>query len=350
MIRRTLIAVAVGAVVSLTAASCGNDSAGSGTPESVTLTLITHDSFALSDETLASFTAESGIGVDVLTSGDAGQLVSEAILSAGNPLGDVLFGIDNTLLQRGLDADLFVPYESPRLANVATELDVDAEHRVTPVDFGDVCVNYWKAAFDDTLPPPATIADLADPAYAGMFVTENPETSSPGMAFLLATIAEFGDGWADYWARLSDNGVAITSGWQEAYYTEFAAGDGSRPLVTSYASSPPAEVIYAETPISEPPTGVLLDSCYRQIEFAGILRGTAHPDEAAQLIDFMLSPTFQADVPLSMFVFPAVVDTPLPPEFVDFAQVAADPHILDPADVEAHRDDWTEQWTEIVLR
>ena len=341
--RARLIVLAIAAVL---LASCGDDDTGG----QVTVTLLTHDSFAVSEGVFDDFTAATGVAVEVLQSGDAGKLVSDAVLTAGNPLGDVLFGIDNTLLQRGLDADIFVPHEAAGLDEVPAELRLDAEHRVTPIDVGDVCVNYWKGAFGPDLPAPTSIGDLADPAYAGMFVTQNPETSSPGLAFLLATIAEYGDGWEDYWQRLAANGVAVTSGWESAYGTEFVAGGGSRPLVTSYASSPPAEVLFAETPIDAPPTGVLLDTCYRQIEFAGVLAGTDHPVEAGQLVDFLLSPRFQADVPLSMFVFPAVASTPLPEVFVEHAEVATDPHLLDPAEVEAHRDEWTERWTEIVLR
>ena len=334
------------AIATIGLVSCGDDVGGG----PVTVTLLTHDSFAVSDGVFDDFTAASGVQVEVLQSGDAGKLVSDAVLTAGNPLGDVLFGIDNTLLQRGLDADLFVPHEAVGLDAVPDELRLDTQNRVTPIDVGDVCVNYWKDAFGSDLPAPTSIDDLADPAYAGMFVTQNPETSSPGLAFLLATIAEYGDGWEEYWERLAANGVAVTSGWEAAYGAEFMAGGGSRPLVTSYASSPPAEVIFADPPVDEPPTGVLLDTCYRQIEFAGVLAGTEHPAEAGLLVDFLLSPRFQADVPLSMFVFPVVASTPLPGVFVDHADVASDPYLLDPAEIEAHRDEWTERWTEIVLR
>ena len=315
-----------------------------------TVTLLTHDSFNLSPETLEAFTADTGIAVEHLASGDAGALVAQACLTAGEPLGDVLFGIDNTFLQRGLDCDMFEPYESPGLADVADHFELDAEHRVTPIDFGDVCLNYWVDAFDGSPPPPDSLDDLTDPAYADMLVVQSPETSSPGLAFLLATIARYGDGWEDYWAALRDNGVAVTAGWEDAYYGEFTAGGGDRPIVVSYASSPPAEVIYADPPVDEPPTGVVTASCYRQIEFAGVLAGADNPGGARALIDFMLTPTFQEDVPLNMFVFPVNSEAALPPEFVEHAQIAEDPFILDPAEVEAQRNAWTDRWVEIVLR
>ena len=372
----SLIASAIGliAVAGVIAAACGNDDddgdadsptdAGEATDDSAatsadattvgnepstdpsSITLLTHDSFALSDETLEVFTAQTGIEVTLLQAADTGTMVSEAILTAGNPLGDVMFGVDNTFLARALNADLFEPYESPNLADVPDEFKLDPQHRVTPIDFGDVCINYWT----DALPadPPTTLEDLASPEFANQLVVQNPETSSPGLAFLLATIAGTDD-WEQYWADLVDNGVAVTAGWEDAYYGEFISGGGERSMVVSYASSPPAEVIYASSPIDTPPTQVLLDSCFRQIEFAGVLAGTDHPAEAQALIDFMLTPTFQDDVPLNMFVFPVANSATLPQAFVDHAQIVEDPLFVDPAEIEAHRDEWTDRWVEIVL-
>ena len=314
------------------------------------VTLLTHDSFYVSPETFEAFTASTGIEVEQLASGDAGALVAQACLTAGEPLGDVLFGIDNTFLQRGLDCAMFEPYTSPGLADVPDRFELDPEHRVTPVDFGDVCLNYWVDAFDGSPPPPASLDDLIDPAYADMLVVQSPETSSPGLAFLLATIAHYGDGWEDYWAALRDNGVSVTAGWEDAYYGEFSAGGGDRPIVVSYASSPPAEVIFADPPVDEPPTGVVTASCYRQIEFAGVLAGADNVGGARALIDFMLTETFQNDVPLNMFVFPVIESATLPPEFVAHAQIADDPFMVDPTVIEAQRNDWTDRWVEIVLR
>jgi thiamine transport system substrate-binding protein len=327
-------------VLTFVAASCGDD-------DGVTITLLAHDSFALSDETLAAFTDETGIDVEILQSGDTGTMVAEAILTAGNPLADVMFGIDSTFLQRGLDADLFAPYESDKLPSVPDEFELDGQHRVTPIDYGDVCVNYWIDAVPGAAP--ASLDDLAAPDNQGQLVVQNPETSSPGLAFLLATIAAKGEAWEQYWTDLRANDVTVTSGWEDAYNGEFVAGGGSRSMVVSYASSPPAEVLFADPPVQEAPTGVVLDSCFRQVEFAGVLRGTQQEPEAQQLIDFMLSSTFQEDLPLSMFVFPVVEETPLPPEFVEHAAVPSDPLTLDPAEIEANRDAWTERWVEIVL-
>lgn len=322
--------------------------------EPVTITLVTHDSFAVSDSTFETFEADTGITVELLPSGDAGAALNQAILTKDDPQGDVFFGIDNTFLSRAFEEELFVVYESPALDGVPEELILDQEHRVTPIDTGDVCLNYDKSALEEAgIEPPETLDDLTKPEYAGTLVVENPATSSPGLAFLAATVDEFGrTGWTEYWRQLRDNDVEVAAGWEEAYYGSFSGSAGStgdRPIVVSYATSPPAEVIFAEEPLDEAPTGVVIDSCYRQVEFAGILDGTEHVDASRQLIDFMLSDTFQSDIPLNMFVYP-VTDVELPDAFVEFGARPEDPYLLPSEVVADNRDDWIEEWTEIVLR
>jgi thiamine transport system substrate-binding protein len=318
-----------------------------------TITLMTHDSFNVSKKVMREFTKKTGVTVKVLPSGDAGAAVNQAILTKSNPLGDVFFGVDNTLLSRALDEGIFVPYKSPELANISKDLQLDPRNRVTPVDTGDVCVNFDRKYFAKRkLTVPQTLDDLTKPEYKGLLVAENPATSSPGLAFLLATVGKFGpDGWRAYWEKLRDNGVKVVDGWEQAYNTEFSgsAGKGDYPLVVSYASSPPAEVVGAEKQPEEPPTGALLDTCFRQIEFAGILKGTTHEKAAKQLVDFMLSDRFQQDMPLQMYVFPARDGTKLPSVFVKYAKVAPRPFSLPPEEIAKNRDQWIDQWTSTVL-
>jgi thiamine transport system substrate-binding protein len=317
----------------------------------VTITLMAHDSFAdaVNDETFAQFTAETGHRVEVLAAGDAGAMVNQAILTVDNPVADMMFGIDDTFLTRALENELFEPFTSSGLAAVPDSLHAGNE-MVTPIDFGDVCLNYDKDAFSDAVPPPATLADLIDAAYSGMLVVEDPTVSSPGLAFLLATIDRFGEeGWVAYWEGLKLNGTLVSPGWTEAYYGEFSggAGEGERPLVVSYASSPPAEVIFSETPLDEAPTGVITDGCYRQVEFAGILAGGTHPGPAGQLIDFMLSTEFQETIPLTWFVFPANQEATLPSEFIEYTVIPDNPVQMDPALIESNRQSWLEQWADV---
>ncbi|MFA9446452.1 thiamine ABC transporter substrate binding subunit [Egicoccus sp. AB-alg6-2] len=331
----------------------GDDTPPEDLPEQVTLVLVTHDSFDVEEEVLATFTEQTGVRVDIAPAGDAGATVNQAILTKDAPLGDVLFGVDNTFLSRALDEELFVAYESPALADVDPQFVLDEEHRVTPVDFGDVCLNYDRAWFEESdLEVPASLQDLTSETYAGLLTVMNPATSSPGLAFLLATVEEFGeDGYLDFWSDLRANDVLVTDGWSEAYYEEFSAtGEGDRPLVVSYASSPPAEVYFADPQPDEPPTGVIEASCFRQVEFAGILQGTEHEDEARLLIDFLLSREFQENLPLTMFVFPVVTDAQLPEVFATHAVVPDDAYQLEPDAIGEGREEWIDGWTRTVIR
>jgi thiamine transport system substrate-binding protein len=321
--------------------------------DGTTVTLATHDSFAVSDGLFDTFTEETGIEVELVSAGDAGAMVSQAILTAGDPVADVMYGIDTTFLCRGTEAGLFVPYAPEALADVPDEYELATDDLATPIDVGDVCLNYSKTAFPSGSDAPQGLDDLTDPTFADAFVTENPETSSPGLAFLLATIAEYGaDGWEDYWTELRENGVEVTAGWEEAYNGSFGAGaEGSeRSIVTSYASSPVADVVYSDPPRDEPAIGVVADACFRQVELAGVLRGTDEPEAAARLVDFLLSPTFQEDIPLNMFVTPVNETAELPEEYTAHSTEIDEPLTLTPAEIEAGRDEWTERWTEIVLR
>ncbi len=321
------------------------------------LVVMTHDSFALPDELLARFEADAGVRLRILKGGDAGAMLNQAILTRERPLADVLYGVDNTFLSRALDAELFVPYASPLLERVPEDLVLDAEHRVTPVDYGDVCINYDREAFGEgRLPLPSRLEDLTRPEYRGKLVVENPATSSPGLAFLLATVARFGENgeytWRDYWSDLRANDVLVTSGWEEAYYSAFSggSGEGDRPLVVSYATSPPAEVYFADPQPDEAPTGTLLDGCYRQVEFAGILRGTGAEDKARRFIDFLLSAPVQEAIPLQMFVFPANRDAQLPDVFVRHAARVKEPLTIGQERIAANRERWIQEWTSTVVR
>ncbi len=348
------------AALALLAGACAGDDATATTvatsvAEPSTVTLLTHDSFAVSEEVLAGFTADTGIAVEILQGGDAGTTVNQAILTRDNPVADVLFGVDNTLLSRALDEDLFLAYEAPGLDDVPDALELDPEHRVTPIDFGDVCINYDREGLETAgIAAPQTLQDLTDPAFSGAVVVEDPATSSPGLAFLLATIGTFGeDGdytWQDYWADLAANDVLVTSGWEEAYYGAFSggSGEGDRPVVVSYASSPPAEVVFGDPPPETAPTVSMTSGCFRQIEFAGILSGTDNETAARRLIDFMLSPPFQEDIPLQMFVFPANETAALPDVFVANTEVPSDPVTVSPEDIAANRERWIQEWTDVL--
>jgi len=368
--RSSLVVLVVGASLALAACASTPDTASTASPSPTsssaspsarpstfaptTVTLLTHDSFALTKTLLSDFTARTGITIKVVTDGDAGELVNKAALTAGNPEGDVLYGVDNTLLSRALEQGVFDPYVSPDAADVPAALKAATDDAVTPIDYGDVCVNIDDGWFAKKgIAVPTSLDDLTKPAYKDLLVTENASTSSPGLAFLLATIAKYGeDGYQDYWSRLRANGVKVANGWQEAYDGDYTvSGKGSRPLMVSYASSPPAEIVYASDPKpAKPYSSVMTDGCFRQVEYAGVLKGTKNPDAARAVVDFLLSPAVQADVPLSMYVYPALPGVTLPDVFTKWAAVVPSPLTLDPATIDAKRSQWVDAWDQVTLR
>ncbi len=321
------------------------------------LRVMTHDSFSISEGVITQFEAEHNVTVQFLQAGDAGTMLNQANLTKDAPQADVIYGVDNTFLSRALQADIALPLDDLNLDQIADNLDIDPEHRFFPVDYGDVCLNYDEAYFaEHDVPVPQTLTDLTQPEYEGLLVVENPASSSPGLAFLLATIGALGeDGYLDFWADLRENDVLVVDGWSTAYYSEFsgaAGSEGTRPLVVSYGTSPAAEVYFSEETLTEAPTGAVTapGTCFRQIEFVAALRNTPHPKLARAFVAFALGETFQADIPLNMWVYPTNQVVELPQVFKDYAQTAQEPVDVRPVDIEQNRERWIEAWTDVVLR
>lgn len=359
--RSVLVWVGGAVVIAAVVAGCGRGggtgsgaSGASGAKRGGTVTLLTHDAFAASPEVLADFTARTGYTVRLLQPGDAGVVVNEAILRRDRPVADALYGIDDTELTRAFAARIFAPGTAPQ-PELVPGTPTDAERRVTAVDRGDVCVVYDRTWFgrEGRPPAPRSFADLADPRYRGLTVVEDAAASSPGFAFLAATVAEYGaDGWEGYWRSLRANDVRVVDGWTQAYLQDFTAGGGpgDRPIVVSYGSSPPADVVGASPPRTEPRVAVVEPTCFRQTEFAGVLAGAAHPEAGEALVDFLVSRRFQADLPLQMYVSPVVAGVPVPAVFARWAVVPAAPLTLPDAEIAAGRDAWIRRWTDIVVR
>jgi thiamine transport system substrate-binding protein len=289
--------------------------------------LVAHDSFAISDESIAEFEGQSGYRLEILRAGDAGSLTNRLVLTKESPIGDVVFGIDNTF--RGV-ADENRIIDGP----------------LSEVNYSDVCFNYDRLWFEQNkIAPPTSWKDLTDPAYRGLTVVSNPLTSSPGLAFLATTVAAFGEtAFESYWQDLKANEVKVTSGWEEAYFTEFSgsAGMGSYPIVLTYSSSPAAEI--REDGQSQ--TVALLDECFRQIEYIGVLDGAPNKEVAKELVEFLLSESFQSTMPGLMYVYPVNQDAEIPSEWSKFGTMAKST-IGEHLDIALNRSTWQDKWSAI---
>jgi thiamine transport system substrate-binding protein len=313
--------------------------------------LVTHESFVMSKALQREFEQESGYDLAIRASGDAGALTNRLVLSKDDPTGDAVFGIDNTFGSRAIDEGVLAPYAATLPSGAdGYRLAGDDDSDLTPVDHGNVCVNVddtWFASHH--LAEPQTLEDLTKPEYQGLLVAPGATTSSPGLAFLLATIATFGeDGWQDYWTRLMANGAELTQGWSDAYEVDFTqgGGNGDRPIVVSYDSSP----AFTTDGKGGTTTSALLDTCFQQVEYAGVLHGAANPAGARALVDFMLGHDFQAALPDAMYVFPVDSSVALPKEWATFAQQPTQPLTVDPAEITKERATWLEQWSDLTSR
>ena len=350
---RALGALCALTALGLTASACSTigDQSADDAATSAEVVLVTHDSFVLPRKVIRQFERESGYDLVVRAAGDAGTLTNKLVLTKDDPTGDVAFGVDNTFASRALDEGVFAPYSFEEPAGVAAfELPGDDNHALTPVDNGNVCVNVDDTWFaDHHLAPPATLDDLIDPAYENLFVLPGAATSSTGMAFLLATIAEYGDAWPGYWEDLMANGAQLTSSWSDAYEVDFTqgGGKGDRPIVLSYDSSPAFTVPEGSDTST---TSALLDTCFRQVEYAGVLQGARNVPGAEALVRFMTGPEVQAALPESMYVFPVAAGTKLPAEWASHAEQPTEPYAVDPADVAENRDDWLREWSDVTSR
>lgn len=346
----TLALASVLTLGSLSACSLvgGGDDEASG--DAGTVVLLTHESFALPDELVEEFEAANDVELEIRQPGDAGAVVTEIGLNPDDAGADVVFGVDNTFASRLLDADALETWDGD-LPPGAEQHRLDGEDRLVPVDTGNVCVNVdtaWFAA--EGVAEPETLEDLASPTYAPLFVTPGPVDSSPGLAFLLATVAAYGeDGWQDYWTRLVDNGVKVVDGWSDAYYVDFtAAGENpTRPIALSYDSSPAATVTEDGSATT---TRALLDTCFTQVEYAGVLRGADNPEGADALVSWLLSTEVQEALPDNMYVYPVSEDAALPEEWAEFTERPTDPFTLPADEIAADRETWIGEWRDVVAR
>ncbi|MGI9155378.1 MAG: thiamine ABC transporter substrate-binding protein [Marmoricola sp.] len=350
---RTVALLGAAALAATVLPGCAFSSSASNT-DPKTVVLVTHDSWAMDKAVIAEFEKQSGYTLKVTSNGDAGALTNKLVLTRDDPIGDVVFGIDNTFASRAADAGILQDYTPAAMPASSAGYVLPQQSggaKLTPVDYGDVCINVddsWFAAHHKT--PPRTLDDLTRPSYRDQLVVPGPTSSSPGLAFLLTTIAAKGEsGWQGYWRKLIDNGVKIDAGWSDAYEADFTGGGGKgdRPIVLSYASSPPFTIPKGA---SKPTTSALLDTCFRQVEYAGVLEGAHNSKGAKAFVDFMEHRRFQAALPDQMYVYPVDRTVGLPADWATFAKVASKPYVVSPGDITAHRSQWLRQWRDLAAK
>lgn len=347
----SISAVAIAAALGLTLAGCTATENGEGADADADksggkVTLIVHDSFP-NDEFAAAASKATGYDVEVVSAGDGGELTNQLVLTKGAPLADAFFGVDNTFASRLIENEVVEPY-APKTSEPRRD-DLDIDGALTAIDHGFTCINVDSAWFDtNDLEAPDSYQDLADPAYKDLTALIDPSASSVGANFLAGTVSEFGeDGYLDYWQQLADNGVRIEQGWSDAYYGQFtgASEDGTKPIVLSYNTSPVATLNEDETAST---TAALTSTCSTQVEYAGVLQNAENPEGAKAVVDYLLSPEFQATVADVMYVYPSLESVELPESWEKFAPIPEEPHDLSAAEIGEHREDWLRALDEVI--
>ncbi|OHX19020.1 thiamine ABC transporter substrate-binding protein [Chromobacterium sphagni] len=312
------------------------------------LRVLAHSSFSVDKPLLAAFEKQYGAKVSIIKAGDAGEMANKLILTKSNPIADVVFGLDNSLIGKAQQAGVLAPLP----AELARGGKVSLPGAVA-IDYGYVTLNYDKAWFAKRkLALPRSLDDLTQPAYRDLLVVENPATSSPGLAFLASTIHALGEDKAfALWGKLRDNGVKVSKGWTEAYYTDFSKNGGGRPIVVSYATSPAAEVFYSKEKPAEAPTANLLlpGTVFRQVEGAALVKGGKEPQLAQQFIAFLRSDAVQKDIPTRMWMYPAADNIALDPVF-KHSLLPVSHDTPDAATLAAKQRGWISRWTRVVLK
>lgn len=290
--------------------------------------------------------------------GTALQLAAQDIAAGGGTF-DILYGVDNVLMGQAIKEGVFAPYTPLQAQRVQQEYrfvpTIDGAWAATPVDTGFIAINVD--------PRSGITVDSMDDlvTHADEFVTQDPRFSSPGLGFLISTVATYGEGgYLDYWADLLDGGVTITSGWTEAYENRFSGGylagetgtTSDKPIVTSYTTSPAYE-IFNDPEKQENDVLTAPESTFRQIQTMGILAGSDNRAAAEAWIEFTLTPDFQKLAAEYNAIYPVVAGDAIQASVDDvFAGNDPAPGSFTPADFTTkelgdNAEGWVEAWTDL---
>lgn len=329
------------------------------------LTIYTYDSLLIDPgyDFIGNFSEHANIDperIELVYLSDAGEIISRATLEKENPQADVLIGIDNALIHQAREQNILKPYQSSQLSNLRDGLvdNLAPDNLLTPYDYG--VISLWH---DDTrfsgFEGEFTLQTLLDDEFQKQLIIQDPRLSSPGLGFLLWSIAELGysdsgelsSDWNEFWLDLNDN-TLLTNSWGDAINL-FYTPEVNRSIMVSYTSSPAyGACLYEDYTTSATLTNTNeQEKGWLQIEGLGLVNGATNEALAKQFIDWFVSEELQNQIYQNQWIYPAREGISIPECYLDSAispeEITSYNDQIPTEDLELYVDDWIEEWENV---
>jgi len=325
------------------------------------LDILTYDASGLSDELLSDFTATTGYEINLIKTGDVGSILNIMAQTKDAPQADLMLGLDNTFLAQAIQMGLLQSHMSNHGELLDSVKISYSGGLATPFDHGYVCLNYDSAVVDGVnMSVPTSLWNLTEEEWKGKVAIPSPLSSSPGRAFLTATVDYFandvdnGTDYTDWWYEMEGNDLIITSGWSEAYETHYSGGYGpwtdghigDANIVVSYCHSPGVEAFFGGNYTNSVALN-LPRASFHQVEYTGIIAGAGDAQAAAAFIDYLLSEEVNANMPTqnSMYSVLKGQDLPETDGYRHHALIPEQPAEVTPTEIAEGLEDWLVEWS-----
>ena len=319
------------------------------------------------------FSTFSGIPaneIQITRFSDANELVVRLEAEKSNPIADVVIGIDNTLIHLIEDkASVLEPYTPTSISQIDENLiqNLDPENYLIPYDYGIISLYYQNHIINSSTNPELenlTLDGLLASNLLPMLIVENPKYSSPGLGFLLWTIAVYGDpeinfdgllesNWRNWWNASRDK-ITITKSWGDAFNIFFTPEE-EKPIMVSYGTSP----AYSYCQWADNSTSAVVtheknqQNAWLQIEGIGLVKDAPHKDKGKQFINWFLSSSLQSEIPEHQWMYPANREVILSPCFEESVihpdEVFRLNDLLSPEILGHYLPDWKDQWEQVIV-
>ncbi|MBJ23765.1 MAG: hypothetical protein CMB64_03760 [Euryarchaeota archaeon] len=328
------------------------------------LVIATYDVYALTDEMIGDFENQTGITVSMIKLDDAGSVLDYLIQNKGTETIDLAIGLDNTYLQTAIKQGVLTEHLANNLDNISQ--DALAPYNgpfAVPFDMGHVCLNYDSSIVDgQNMTVPTSLWNLTEEEWRGKVAIPSPITSSPGRAFMLATLDYFNSlgestsEFEEWWSAMEENDVIITSGWSEAYETHYTGGYGEYEagyvgdahITVSYCHSPGVESWYNGNWTKSAALNLPKTSFF-QVEYISSVMG-GDQQSSALFIEFLLSEDINSNMPVQNSMYSVLEGFDLPEEngYLFHSIIPNEPSEISMIEIEENMESWLLLWNKAM--